>query len=82
MGQRRSFTAQSPGDRWTRDGELSPPHKDQEPALQRADRQDKRNGEDLYGEFLFIRILERRSGFFADDEWVADVICPDCEKSL
>jgi hypothetical protein len=21
-------------------------------------------------------------GFFADDEWVADVTCPDCEKSL
>jgi hypothetical protein len=41
---------------------------------------DKRNGE-IYGEFLSSR-FSKAVGFFADDEWVADVSCPDCEKSL
>jgi hypothetical protein len=41
---------------------------------------DKRNGE-IYGEFLSSR-FSKAMGFFADDEWVADVTCPDCEKSL
>jgi hypothetical protein len=41
---------------------------------------DKRNGE-IYGEFLSSR-FSQAMGFFADDEWVADVNCPDCEKSL
>lgn len=41
---------------------------------------DKRNGE-IYGEFLASR-FSKALGFFADDEWVADVNCPDCEKSL
>jgi hypothetical protein len=41
---------------------------------------DKRNGE-VYGEFLSSR-FSKAVGFFADDEWVADVTCPDCEKSL
>ena len=41
---------------------------------------DKRNGE-IYGEFLASR-FSRALGFFADDEWVADVACPNCEKSL
>ncbi len=41
---------------------------------------EKRNGE-VYGEFLASR-FSRAVGFFADDEWVADVTCPDCEKSL
>jgi hypothetical protein len=41
---------------------------------------DKRNGE-IYGEFLSSR-FSKAMGFFADDEWVADVSCPDCEKSL
>lgn len=41
---------------------------------------DKRNGE-IYGEFLSSR-FSKALGFFADDEWVADVICRDCEKSL
>jgi len=41
---------------------------------------DKRNGE-IYGEFLSSR-FSLALGFFADDEWVADVTCPDCEKSL
>jgi hypothetical protein len=40
----------------------------------------KRNGE-VYGEFLSSR-FSKALGFFADDEWVADVNCPDCEKSL
>jgi hypothetical protein len=40
----------------------------------------KRNGE-IYGEFLSSR-FSKALGFFADDEWVADVTCPDCEKSL
>jgi hypothetical protein len=42
--------------------------------------QDKRNGE-IYGEFLSSR-FSKALGFFADDEWVADVTCPDCQKSL
>jgi hypothetical protein len=41
---------------------------------------DKRNGE-IYGEFLSSR-FSKALGFFADDEWIADVRCPDCEKSL
>jgi hypothetical protein len=41
---------------------------------------DKRNGE-IYGEFLSSR-FSKALGFFADDEWIADVTCPDCEKSL
>lgn len=41
---------------------------------------EKRNGE-VYGEFLSSR-FSKALGFFADDEWVADVNCPDCEKSL
>lgn len=41
---------------------------------------DKRNGE-IYGEFLSSR-FSQALGFFADDSWVADVNCPDCEKSL
>jgi hypothetical protein len=41
---------------------------------------DKRNGE-IYGEFLSSR-FSKALGFFADDEWVADVRCPDCAKSL
>jgi hypothetical protein len=41
---------------------------------------EKRNGE-IYGEFLSSR-FSKALGFFADDEWVADGNCPDCEKSL
>lgn len=41
---------------------------------------DKRNGE-IYGEFLSSR-FSQALGFFADDNWVADVTCQDCEKSL
>jgi hypothetical protein len=41
---------------------------------------DKRDGE-IYGEFLSSR-FSKAMGFFADDEWVADVTCPDCQKSL
>ena len=41
---------------------------------------DKRNGE-IYGEFFSSR-FSKALGFFADDAWVADVRCPDCEKSL
>lgn len=41
---------------------------------------DKRNGE-IYGEFLTSR-FSKALGFFADDEWVADVSCADCSKSL
>ena len=41
---------------------------------------EKRDGE-IYGEFLSSR-FSKALGFFADDEWVADVTCPDCEKSL
>jgi hypothetical protein len=41
---------------------------------------DKRNGE-IQGEFLSSR-FSKYLGFFADDEWVADVTCPDCEKAL
>ena len=41
---------------------------------------EKRNGE-IYGEFLSSR-FSKALGFFADDEWVTDVTCPDCQKSL
>lgn len=41
---------------------------------------EKKNGE-IYGEFFTSR-FSKALGFFADDEWVADVTCPDCEKSL
>lgn len=41
---------------------------------------DKRNGE-IQGEFLTSR-FSKALGFFADDEWVADVTCPDCQQSL
>jgi len=41
---------------------------------------EKRNGE-IYGEFLSSR-FSKALGFFADDNWVADVTCADCEKSL
>ncbi|HSS20514.1 MAG TPA: hypothetical protein VLL54_10600 [Pyrinomonadaceae bacterium] len=41
---------------------------------------EKRNGE-VYGEFLSSR-FSKALGFFADDEWVANVTCADCEKSL
>ncbi|HET6669435.1 MAG TPA: hypothetical protein VFH15_04305 [Pyrinomonadaceae bacterium] len=41
---------------------------------------DKRNGE-IYGEFLSSR-FSQALGFFADNEWVADVTCQDCKKSL
>lgn len=41
---------------------------------------EKRNGE-VYGEFLSSR-FSQALGFFADDEWVADVTCKDCQKSL
>ena len=41
---------------------------------------EKRNGE-IYGEFLSSR-FSKALGFFADDEWVADVKCSDCQKSL
>lgn len=41
---------------------------------------DRRNGE-IQGDFLSSR-FSKALGFFADDNWVADVNCPDCEKSL
>ena len=41
---------------------------------------EKKNGE-IYGEFLSSR-FSKALGFFADDEWVADVTCQDCDKSL
>jgi hypothetical protein len=41
---------------------------------------EKRNGE-IYGEFLSSR-FSKAMGFFADDEWVADVTCPDCKNAL
>jgi hypothetical protein len=41
---------------------------------------DKRNGE-INGDFLSSR-FSRYIGFFADDNWVADVTCQDCQKSL
>jgi hypothetical protein len=41
---------------------------------------DKRNGE-IYGDFLSSR-FSKALGFFADDNWVTDVTCQDCEKSL
>jgi hypothetical protein len=40
----------------------------------------KRNGE-AYGDFLSSR-FSLALGFFADDNWIADVTCNDCEKSL
>jgi hypothetical protein len=46
----------------------------------KGQQREKRNGE-IYGEFLSSR-FSKALGFFADDEWVADVTCPDCEKSL
>ena len=46
----------------------------------KGQQRDRRNGE-IYGEFLSSR-FSKALGFFADDEWVADVSCPDCEKSL
>lgn len=60
-----------------KDGELvrykvKPHFKGQEPQ--------KRNGE-VYGEFLSSR-FSQALGFFADDAWVADVTCNDCQKSL
>ena len=36
---------------------------------------------EINGEFLSSR-FSKALGFFADDAWVADVNCPDCEKSL
>jgi hypothetical protein len=41
---------------------------------------ERRNGE-IYGDFLSSR-FSKALGFFADDNWVADVTCPDCQKSL
>lgn len=41
---------------------------------------DKRNGE-IYGEFLSSR-FSQALGFYADDEWVADVTCRDCKEYL
>lgn len=46
----------------------------------KGQQRDRRNGE-IYGEFLSSR-FSKALGFFADDEWVADVNCPNCEKSL
>lgn len=46
----------------------------------KGQQRERRNGE-IYGEFLSSR-FSRALGFFADDEWVADVNCPNCEKSL
>lgn len=46
----------------------------------KGQQRDRRNGE-ISGEFLASR-FSQALGFFADDEWVADVSCPDCEKSL
>jgi hypothetical protein len=46
----------------------------------KGQQRDRRNGE-IYGEFLSSR-FSKALGFFADDEWVADIRCPDCEKSL
>ena len=46
----------------------------------KGQQRDRRNGE-IYGEFLSSR-FSKALGFFADDEWVADVKCPNCEKSL
>jgi hypothetical protein len=46
----------------------------------KGQQKEKRNGE-IYGEFLSSR-FSKALGFFADDEWIADVTCPDCEKSL
>lgn len=46
----------------------------------KGQQRERRNGE-INGEFLSSR-FSKALGFFADDEWVADVNCPDCEKSL
>lgn len=46
----------------------------------KGQQRERRNGE-IYGEFLSSR-FSKALGFFADDEWVADVNCPNCEKSL
>jgi hypothetical protein len=46
----------------------------------KGQQREKRNGE-IQGEFLSSR-FSKAMGFFADDEWVADVNCPDCRKSL
>jgi hypothetical protein len=46
----------------------------------KGQQRDRRNGE-IYGEFLSSR-FSKALGFFADDAWVADVNCPNCEKSL
>ncbi|MFN2502591.1 MAG: hypothetical protein ABR530_11375 [Pyrinomonadaceae bacterium] len=41
---------------------------------------DRRNGE-IQGDFLSSR-FSKAVGFFADENWVADVTCNDCQKSL
>jgi hypothetical protein len=46
----------------------------------KGQQRERRNGE-IYGEFLSSR-FSKALGFYADDEWVADVSCPNCEKSL
>ena len=46
----------------------------------KGQQREKRNGE-IQGEFLSSR-FSKAMGFFADDEWVADVNCPDCRNSL
>lgn len=46
----------------------------------KGQQRERRNGE-INGEFLSSR-FSQALGFFADDEWVADVNCPNCEKSL
>ena len=51
---------------------IKPQFKGQQPEM--------RNGE-INGEFLASR-FSQALGFYADDEWVADVLCPDCKESL
>jgi hypothetical protein len=46
----------------------------------KGQQREMRNGE-IYGEFLSSR-FSQALGFFADDEWVADVLCRDCKESL
>ena len=46
----------------------------------KGQQREMRNGE-IYGEFLSSR-FSQALGFFADDEWVADVTCRDCKESL
>jgi hypothetical protein len=46
----------------------------------KGQQREMRNGE-IYGEFLASR-FSQALGFFADDEWVADVMCKDCKESL